>query len=84
VLHNCEVYGFIDLTIVSQRFWLKHTFQSCGKRQLPIVLLANQLITSLLSKFIPTIKGRVGFDVADSDIVEHLQTGELVIIGDML
>jgi uncharacterized protein YaiI (UPF0178 family) len=62
---------------------LKHTFQSCGKRQLPIVLLANQLITSLLSKFIPTIN-RVGFDVADSDIVEHLQTGELVIIGDML
>jgi uncharacterized protein YaiI (UPF0178 family) len=51
---------------------------------LPIVLLANQLITTLPSKFIRTIKGRVGFDVADSDIVEHLQTGELVIIGDML
>jgi uncharacterized protein YaiI (UPF0178 family) len=51
---------------------------------LPIVLLANQLITTLPSKFIRTIKGRVGFDVADSDIVEPLQTGELVIIGDML
>ena len=58
-------------------------FKAAQKRQLQTLLIANQLIAAPPSKFIRAIRVSGGFDVADNYIVEHLQTGDLVITADI-
>jgi uncharacterized protein YaiI (UPF0178 family) len=47
------------------------------------ILVANQIIATPPSKFIRAIRVSGGFDVADNYIVQHLQSGDLVITGDI-
>lgn len=58
-------------------------FRAAQKRQLMLLLVANQLISTPPSKFIRAIRVSGGFDVADDYIVQHLQAGDLVITGDI-
>lgn len=58
-------------------------FRAAQKRQLPLILVANQLISVPPSKFIRAIRVGGGFDVADDYIVQHLHAGDLVITGDI-
>lgn len=58
-------------------------FRAAQKRQLTLLLVANQLISTPPSKFIRAIRVSGGFDVADDYIVQHLQAGDLVITGDI-
>jgi uncharacterized protein YaiI (UPF0178 family) len=47
------------------------------------ILVANQIIATPPSKFIRAIRVSGGFDVADNYIVQHLQSDDLVITGDI-
>jgi uncharacterized protein YaiI (UPF0178 family) len=58
-------------------------FRAAQKRQLTLLLVANQLISAPPSKFIRAIRVSGGFDVADDYIVQHMQAGDLVITGDI-
>jgi len=58
-------------------------FRAAQKRQLPILLVANQFIATPPSKYIRAIRVSGGFDVADDYIVEHMQAGDLAITGDI-
>jgi uncharacterized protein len=58
-------------------------FRAAQKRQLPMLLVANQLIATPPPKVIRAIRVGGGFDVADDYIVQHLQAGDLVITGDI-
>lgn len=58
-------------------------FRAAQKRQLPMLLVANQMIATPPSKYIRAIRVSGGFDVADDYIVQHLQAGDLVITGDI-
>jgi uncharacterized protein YaiI (UPF0178 family) len=58
-------------------------FKAAQKRQLMTILVANQIIATPPSKFIRAIRVSGGFDVADNYIVQHLQSGDLVITGDI-
>jgi hypothetical protein len=58
-------------------------FKAAQKRQLMTILVANQIIATPPSKYIRAIRVSGGFDVADNYIVQHLQSGDLVITGDI-
>jgi uncharacterized protein YaiI (UPF0178 family) len=58
-------------------------FRAAQKRQLPMLLVANQFIATPPSKHIRAIRVSGGFDVADDYIVEHMQAGDLAITGDI-
>jgi uncharacterized protein YaiI (UPF0178 family) len=58
-------------------------FKAAQKRQLMTILVANQIIATPPSKFIRAIRVSGGFDVADNYIVQHLQSDDLVITGDI-
>lgn len=58
-------------------------FRAAQKRQLNLLLVANQFIAVPPSKFIRAIRVSGGFDVADDYIVQHLQAGDLVITADI-
>ncbi len=48
-----------------------------------VTLVANQYISTPPSKFIHFIQVPKGFDVADNEIVKHVNSGDLVITGDI-
>jgi uncharacterized protein YaiI (UPF0178 family) len=58
-------------------------FRAAQKRQLPMLLVANQFIAVPPSKYIRAIRVGGGFDAADDYIVQHMQAGDLVITGDI-
>lgn len=58
-------------------------FRAAQKRQLSLLLVANQFIAVPPSKVIRAIRVSGGFDVADDYIVQHMQPGDLVITGDI-
>jgi uncharacterized protein YaiI (UPF0178 family) len=58
-------------------------FRAAQKRQISLLLVANQFLATPPSKFIQMIRVSGGFDVADDYIVQHLQAGDLVISGDI-
>lgn len=58
-------------------------FRAAQKRQLTMLLVANQLIATPPSKTIRAIRVSGGFDVADDYIVQHMLGGDLVITGDI-
>lgn len=58
-------------------------FKVAQKKQLSLLLVANQFIAAPPSKYIRAIRVCGGFDVADDYIVQHLQSGDLVITGDI-
>ena len=58
-------------------------YRAAEKRQLPLVLVANQFLQVPASRFISTLQVPAGFDVADNAIVERMNPGDLVITGDI-
>ena len=58
-------------------------FRAAQKRQLSLLLVANQFIAVPPSKVIRAIRVSGGFDAADDYIVQHMQPGDLVITGDI-
>lgn len=58
-------------------------FRAAERRQLHLTLVANQALRVPPSKFIHTLQVPAGFDVADNEIVQRLNPGDLVITADI-
>jgi uncharacterized protein len=58
-------------------------FRAAHKREIPLLLVANQSLTTPASIFIKSIQVSSGFDVADNYIVANLVANDLVITADI-
>jgi uncharacterized protein YaiI (UPF0178 family) len=58
-------------------------YRAAEKRQVMLVLVANQFLHTPPSKYIRSVQVPAGFDVADNAIAEQLRPGDLVITGDI-
>ncbi len=58
-------------------------FRAAERRQIPLVLVANQLIRHPPSPWIRAVQVEKGFDVADNHIVDSASQGDLVITADI-
>jgi uncharacterized protein YaiI (UPF0178 family) len=58
-------------------------FRAAERKQVQIILVANQYIRTPPSKYIRSIQVNAGFDVADDEIVKLLDAGDLVITSDI-
>lgn len=59
-------------------------FRAAVKRKVPLLIVANHLVTIPSSPFIKRIIVEAGFDKADNYILEHVQKSDLVITSDTL
>ena len=58
-------------------------FKAAERTGVQLTLVANQPIKVPPSRFITSIQVASGFDVADNEIVKRLESGDLVITGDI-
>ena len=58
-------------------------FRAATRAQVSLTLVANQLLRAPPSPYIKALQVPSGFDVADSKIVQQLQSGDLVITADI-
>jgi uncharacterized protein YaiI (UPF0178 family) len=58
-------------------------FRVSQKKQLTLLLVANQSIAIPPSRYISMIRVSGGFNVADNYILQHMQAGDLLISGDI-
>ncbi len=58
-------------------------YRAALRLKLPLILVANQPLRPPPSPFIKSIQVSAGFDVADSRIVQEVQSGDLVITADI-
>jgi uncharacterized protein YaiI (UPF0178 family) len=58
-------------------------FKAAERTGIQLTLVANQAVRVPPSRFISAIQVGSGFDVADNEIVERLEAGDLVITGDI-
>ncbi len=58
-------------------------FRAAERTGVQITLVANQQVQIPASRYINFIQVAQGFDVADNEIVERLNTGDLVITADI-
>ena len=58
-------------------------FKAAERTGIKLTLVANQPVRVPPSRFISSIQVGSGFDVADNEIVERLEAGDLVITGDI-
>lgn len=58
-------------------------FRAAQRWQLPLTLVANQMLRTPPSPLIRAIQVPHGFDIADAYIVQHAAAGDLVITGDI-
>ena len=58
-------------------------FKAAERTGVQLTLVANQAIRVPPSRFISAIQVSSGFDVADNEIVDRLEKGDLVITGDI-
>ena len=58
-------------------------FRAAERTKTSVVLVANHFIRTPPSPFITSIQVAKGFDVADNEIVQRAESGDLVIIGDI-
>ncbi|MCE5180654.1 MAG: YaiI/YqxD family protein [Betaproteobacteria bacterium] len=58
-------------------------FRTAERRQVPLILVANQPLRTPPSRHIRTIQVPGGFDVADDRIVQEIAAGDLVISADI-
>lgn len=58
-------------------------FRAADRKKIITILVANQSLATPPSPFIKTMRVPMGFDVADNYIVQHVQTGDLVITADI-
>lgn len=58
-------------------------FRAAERAQVSMTLVANQLLRTPPSPYIRALQVPKGFDVADNEIVQRLQAGDLVITADI-
>lgn len=58
-------------------------FKAAERTGVQLTLVANQPVRVPPSRFITSIQVASGFDVADNEIVDRLERGDLVITGDI-
>jgi uncharacterized protein YaiI (UPF0178 family) len=58
-------------------------FRAAERLQVPLILVANQLLRTPLSRHISSIRVGAGLDVADNEIVQKMESGDLVITADI-
>ncbi|MCR6652103.1 MAG: YaiI/YqxD family protein [Cellvibrionaceae bacterium] len=58
-------------------------FRAAVRSQIPLVLVANQYIRVPPSPFIKSIQVSAGFDVADNEIAQKAEAGDLVVTADI-
>jgi uncharacterized protein YaiI (UPF0178 family) len=58
-------------------------YRVAERTQIQVTLVANQLLRVPGSKFIRSVQVPSGADVADAEIVERLNRGDLVVTGDI-
>ena len=58
-------------------------FRAASRARVSLTLVANQLLRTPPSPYIKAIQVPSGFDVADSKIVQQLQSGDLVVTADI-
>jgi uncharacterized protein YaiI (UPF0178 family) len=58
-------------------------FRAAERLQVPLILVANQLLRTPPSRYISSIRVGAGLDVADNKIVRKMESGDLVITADI-
>jgi uncharacterized protein len=58
-------------------------FRAAERMQIPMILVANKLLWTPPSRFTRALRVPHGFDVADREIVEKVQAGDLVVTADI-
>ncbi len=58
-------------------------FRAAERLQIPLILVANKLLRTPPSRYISSIRVGAGLDVADNEIVRKMESGDLVITGDI-
>lgn len=58
-------------------------YRACQRKQVELILVANQPLKVPPSPLIRTVRVPPGFDVADNYIVQHMAAGDLVITADI-
>lgn len=58
-------------------------FRAAQRREIQVTLVANQYISVPKSRFIQSVQVPQGFDVADNEIVQRVESGDLVITADI-
>ncbi|RUO63138.1 YaiI/YqxD family protein [Pseudidiomarina insulisalsae] len=58
-------------------------FRAAERKQIPLLLVANQPLRTPPSKWIRAMTVASGFDVADDEIVKQCELGDLVITADI-
>ena len=58
-------------------------YRAAERKQVPLILVANQALRVPPSKFIRSVRVESGFDVADNEIAERCEAGDLVITADI-
>ncbi|MDD1793717.1 YaiI/YqxD family protein [Enterovibrio makurazakiensis] len=58
-------------------------YRAAERTQTELVLVANQSLRTPPSRFIRSIQVEKGFDVADNEIVQRVERGDLVITADI-
>jgi len=58
-------------------------YRACGRKQIELILVANQPLKVPPSPIIRTVQVPAGFDVADNYIVQNMSPGDLVITADI-
>jgi hypothetical protein len=59
-------------------------FRAANRTKTNVILVANQAIFAPPSSVIKKVQVLAGFDMADNYIVQHMESGDLVITADML
>jgi len=58
-------------------------YRAAEREQMMVTLVANQSLSVPPSRFLRTLRVAAGFDVADNEIVQRAQAGDLVITADI-
>ena len=58
-------------------------FRAAERLQIPLTLVANKPLRIPRSRFINTMQVPHGFDVADNEIAQRVQAGDLVVTADI-
>jgi len=58
-------------------------YRAAERKKIELILVANQMLRIPPSKFIRSVQVSAGFDVADQQIVDWCEVGDLVITADI-
>jgi uncharacterized protein YaiI (UPF0178 family) len=58
-------------------------YRAAEREQMIVTLVANQSLSVPPSRFLRTLRVAAGFDVADNEIVQRAEVGDLVITADI-